>query len=96
MTTPRLRVEVVAALPERQAVRLLDLAVGSTVRQAVEESGLLNAFPEFAVAAGRVGIWGRPVDPDQPLRDGDRVELYRPLVADPKTARRQRAARDGT
>jgi len=78
-------VEVVFALPERQTLRRLRLAEGSTVQDALSASGLAQT--------GRVGIHGRVVSPATILRDGDRVEIYRPLRADPKELRRARAAK---
>lgn len=81
-----MRVEVVYALAQRQERVLLDLAPGSTVREALKASGCLQA--EFA----SVGVWGRRVSPETMLRDRDRVEIYRPLIADPKDVRRKRAA----
>ena len=88
-----MRIEVVYALPQQQERVLLDLAPGSTVLEAIEASGLLRRRPQ--VELGRVGIWGRPASPDTRLREQDRVEIYRPLTADPKEVRRARAARAG-
>ena len=85
-----LRVEVVYALPERQVLRRVSLREGSTVGDALLESGLMREFPE--IDSMRTGIFGRPVGKDALLRDRDRVEIYRPLRADPKEARRARAA----
>ena len=84
-------VEVVYALPQRQERVSLILPPGSTALDAVQASGLLRQLPreEF----GRIGVWGRPVTPETPLRDRDRVEIYRPLIADPKESRRERAAK---
>ena len=82
----RLRVEVVHALAQRQEVVPLRLDEGSSVAQAVAACGL-------SAASLRFGIGGREVRPDQVLRDGDRVELLRPLALDPKEARRLRARR---
>ena len=86
------RVEVVYATPSRQARYPLRIAPGATVDDAIRASGVLEAFPEIDLARNRVGVFGRLVRPDQALRDGDRVEIYRPLTADPKEARRKRAA----
>jgi len=86
-----MRIEVVYALPHRQERVLLDLAAGSTVLGAIEASGLLERLPQIEI--GRVGVWGRPVVPETTLRDRDRVEIYRPLTADPKEVRRKRAAK---
>ena len=87
----RLRVEVVYALPAEQVLIALEVEEGTTVAQAVEQSGILARFPESRPTLGNVGIFGKPVSPDAPVQEGDRVELYRPLVADPKAARRERA-----
>jgi hypothetical protein len=86
-----MRIEVVYALPQRQERILLDLAPGSTVLDAIQASGLLQRLPQIDL--GRAGVWGRPVSPDTRLRDLDRVEIYRSLIADPKLVRRERAAR---
>lgn len=88
-----LRVEVVYALRDRQALLAVDMEEGGTVGQAIQRSGILGQFPEIDLARAKVGIFGRAVSLDAPLRDGDRVEIYRPLIADPKNARREKAAR---
>jgi putative ubiquitin-RnfH superfamily antitoxin RatB of RatAB toxin-antitoxin module len=88
-----LHVEVVYAAPARQAVKSLQLPAGSRVREAIAASGLLAEFPEIDLAVNRVGVYAEPVELDTPLQDGDRVEIYRPLLADPKEARRRRVAR---
>lgn len=84
-------VEVVYATPEKQKLVRLEVAPGCTVGQAIERSGLAAAFPGMVVDPKAVGIFGRKVPLDHALRPGDRVEIYRPLIADPKEARRQRA-----
>jgi len=86
-----MRIEVVYALPQRQEQVVLDLAPGSTVRDAIQASGLAQRLPQIEI--GRAGVWGRPVSPETRLRDLDRVEIYRPLLADPKEVRRERAAK---
>ena len=87
-----IRVEVVYALPERQALLAVELPAGSTVAAAIEASGLRREFPELEIDPQAIGIFSRKVSLEQLLRDGDRVEIYRPLQADPKEVRRQRAA----
>jgi hypothetical protein len=87
------KVEVVYATPARQRVYALEVAAGATVREAIEVSGVLAAFPEIDLDRNRVGIRGRLATLDTPLGDDDRVEILRPLRADPKDARRQRARR---
>jgi putative ubiquitin-RnfH superfamily antitoxin RatB of RatAB toxin-antitoxin module len=83
---PDLRISVVYAEPARQRVRKLSLAPGSTVVDAIRCAAVVPEAQDV-----RVGIFGRLVDPSTPLRDGDRVEIYRPLKVDPKVARRNRA-----
>jgi putative ubiquitin-RnfH superfamily antitoxin RatB of RatAB toxin-antitoxin module len=85
------RVCVVYALPRAQRVVELALADGATVAEAVAQSGLLEEFPELNREAVAVGIFNRACALQTRLRDGDRVEIYRPLVIDPKEARRARA-----
>jgi putative ubiquitin-RnfH superfamily antitoxin RatB of RatAB toxin-antitoxin module len=87
----KLRVEVVFALPRSQDATAVELDPGATVAAAIEASGLLARHPQLRDGMHAVGIHGRVVTPAQPLADGDRVEIYRPLVADPMTARRRRA-----
>ena len=70
--------------------RMFELPVGATALQALQVSGLLQAFPELLSATLDVGIWGRICPPSQLLQDGDRLEIYRPLRVDPKVARRER------
>ena len=88
---PRLNV-VVAYSPAARAVDVtrLSLPAGSTVLQALRESGLLERHAGIDLASQKIGVWGKLRAPDDLLRDGDRVELYRPLQVDPKEARRQR------
>lgn len=87
-----LEVEVVYALPHHQELRALRLPTGATVGQALAASGLLRAYPEIDLAKNKIGIFGKLTQPAAPLRDHDRVEIYRPLAADPKELRRRRAA----
>ena len=88
-----IRVSVAAAWPDRQVVVDLELAEGSTVADAIAAAG---SHPELAgrdLSKLQPGIWSRPCAREARLRDGDRVELFRPLIADPKAMRRARAAR---
>jgi putative ubiquitin-RnfH superfamily antitoxin RatB of RatAB toxin-antitoxin module len=87
-----LNVEVVYALPGWQDVTRLKMPSGSTALQAVQQSGVLNRHPEVDLAQSKLGIFAKLIKPETPLRDRDRVEIYRPLIADPKAARKQRAA----
>lgn len=86
-------VEVVLALPDRVVIRQVLLAADATVAQAVAAAGLESEG--MPVDQLRLGIFGRRVAPEQQLRDGDRVEIYRPLTLDPKDARRRRARSRG-
>lgn len=86
-----IEVEVTYAAPDRQVVRTLRLPRGSRVEAAIRASGLLEEFPDIDLAANPVGVFGERVKLDTELRDGERVEIYRPLLADPKQARRRRA-----
>lgn len=88
-----IEVEVVYAVAGEQAVVRMAVAAGCTAWEAVERSGLLQKFSAIEPARCKIGVFGRECARAAPLQDGDRVELYRALVADPKTARRQRARR---
>ncbi|MDO8787675.1 MAG: RnfH family protein [Sulfuritalea sp.] len=87
-----IHVEVVYARPERQEVASISLPAGSTVAQAIEASGLLDKHPDIDLAGNKLGIYAKLAKPDTVLRDRDRVEIYRPLIADSKEMRKQRAA----
>ena len=87
-----MKIEVVYALPEKAEAVRLDLADGSTLMQALEASGLLAKYPEIDVKKNKFGIYAKLAKADAALRDRDRVEIYRPLIADPKEVRKQRAA----
>ncbi len=88
---PSIRVEVVHALATRQTSVMVNLPDGATVRDAVVASGVVAAAGLMPADLECVGIWNRVATPDSVLTDGDRVELHRPLIADPKEARRRRA-----
>ncbi|MGE5385807.1 MAG: RnfH family protein [Betaproteobacteria bacterium] len=87
-----IKIEVCYALPARQELISVALPAGSTVAQAIEASGLLSKYPEIDLGKNKVGIFGKLGKPDTALRDLDRVEIYRPLIADPKLVRKQREA----
>lgn len=95
-TEAPLRVTVVHAPAPRELweVELL-LAPGTRVHEALQRSGLMKRFAELARPGARIGIWGRACAADQLLRDRDRVEFYRPLLVDPKVARRERFVKQG-
>lgn len=84
-------IEVVYAQALEQDCCALELQSGARVRDAIERSGVLERHPEIDLRTQTVGIWNRRVGLDEPLRDRDRVEIYRPLTADPKEVRRRRA-----
>lgn len=88
----QIQVEVVFALPEKQTLVTLHLPEGATARDAVDASGLVAAHPEVDFGSLKLGIWAKLAKPETVLRDRDRVEIYRPLIADPKEVRKQRAA----
>lgn len=90
-----LRVEVVHATPQRQVLLTVAVPEGCTVAQAIERSGIRGHFPGLDVDPDAVGVFGRKVSLDHVLQNGDRVEIYRPLEADPREVRRERAARSG-
>ena len=87
-----IHVEVVYARPERQDVASINVPAGSTAGQAIEASGLLARHPEIDLTRNKLGIYARLAKADTALRDRDRVEIYRPLIADPKEVRKHRAA----
>ena len=94
MVEPVIEIEVVYAAVDRQVLRTVSVAEGSTIRAAVLASGIGEAFPELNLADCPLGIFGKVVaDPQVRLvQAGDRIEIYRPLLADPKEVRRLRAA----
>ena len=84
-------VEVAYAEPRRQFLRAVTVTTGATARDAIDASGVLLQFPQIDLEACRIGVWSRVVAAESLLREGDRVEIYRPLQVDPKEVRRQRA-----
>lgn len=83
-------IEVAYALKESQAIMPLKVRLGTTAEEAVYASGILNKYPEIDLAINKLGIFGKAIKNDTPLRHLDRVEIYRPLIADPKEVRKQR------
>lgn len=90
METETIAVEVAYALPEEQIILSLQLPRGTSVRQAIASSGILERFPRIDLEKQSVGIFSKACKLDQSVRQGDRIEIYRPLVADPKEVRKQR------
>ena len=83
-----LEIEIVYGLADRQVLRNMTVAEGTTVREAALQSGLEVEFPELDLQQAPLGIFGKAVKDETVLRDGDRIEVYRPLLIDPKEARR--------
>jgi putative ubiquitin-RnfH superfamily antitoxin RatB of RatAB toxin-antitoxin module len=86
-------VEVAYALPHKQAILPVEVAVGTTALEAARQSGIAEKFDGLDLENAKLGIFGKVVSPGQVLQEGDRVEIYRPLIADPKEVRKARAAR---
>ncbi|MCL2887209.1 MAG: RnfH family protein [Betaproteobacteria bacterium] len=91
-----LDIEVCYAQADKQELVRLRLPAGATVEQALQASGLLGKYPEIDLEKNKFGIYAKLAKSDAVLRDRDRVEIYRPLLADPKAVRRQRAAEGKT
>ena len=94
MTIDSINVEVAYALPEKQVIRAVNVDAGTTIGAAIVQSGIMMDFPELELTLedAKVGIFGKVAAMTTVLADGDRVEIYRPLIADPKEVRRKRAA----
>ena len=91
-----IHVQVCYARPGMQVLRDLTVVAGATLQDAIAESGILAEFPEIDFITGRVGIYGKLKPLDTLLREHDRIEIYRPLIADPKESRRKRAKKTGS
>jgi len=87
----KLQIEVAYALPQMQLIISTQVEPGTTLEQAIRSSGILEQFPDIDLASNKTGIFGKLAKLDTALRDQDRVEIYRALIADPKESRRQRA-----
>ena len=87
-----LDVEVCYAMSNKQELVRIRLPQGATLQQGLDASGLLGKYPEIDVKKNKFGIWNKLSKLDAALRDKDRIEIYRPLIADPKEVRKQRAA----
>ena len=92
MAEQRIEVEVAYAREQAQALIPVTGDPGLTAREAIERSGVTRQFPEIDLEVNRVGVYGKLISLDQVLEPGDRVEIYRPLIADPKEQRKKRAA----
>ncbi len=87
-----MKVEVAYARPDQQLILEVMLPEASTIEQAIEQSGILQRFPEIDLAVNKLGVFGKLSKKTAELKAGDRVEIYRPLIADPKEVRRKREA----
>jgi putative ubiquitin-RnfH superfamily antitoxin RatB of RatAB toxin-antitoxin module len=88
----KIPVEVAYALPEKQVILGVDVAVDATIEEVIRMSGILEQFPGIDLGKNKVGVFGKPGQLSDTLQAGDRVEIYRPLIADPKEVRKKRAA----
>lgn len=91
--TDKITIEVAYALPQKQSLLQLQVDSDITVKDAITESGILVSHPEIDLGDNKVGIWSKTCKLDSGLKDGDRIEIYRPLIADPKEVRKRRAER---
>jgi putative ubiquitin-RnfH superfamily antitoxin RatB of RatAB toxin-antitoxin module len=87
----QLSIEITYGLPERQSLISLSVKPGTTCEQAIVQSGILTMYSDINLNENKVGVWNRTCKLSQELQDGDRVEIYRPLIADPKEIRKLRA-----
>lgn len=87
----KIEIEVVYALPDKQTLLKQQVDAGTTVADAIQASGILDKHPEIDLATSKLGIFSKLIKSDTVLRDKDRIEIYRPLIADPKEVRRKRA-----
>lgn len=91
-TANHITIEVAYATPKKQLIIPVQVAPDTTALQAIKASGIMAKFPEIEQQTLEIGIFGKQIKPDTLLRPLDRVEIYRPLIADPKAVRKQRAA----
>ncbi|WP_371377754.1 RnfH family protein [Thalassotalea aquiviva] len=91
MLAEQITIELVYALPDEQTLMALHIDAGSTVEQAIEVSGILQKYPQIDLTENKVGIWNKSVKLSHVVEEGDRIEIYRPLIADPKEVRKRRA-----
>ncbi len=91
MNDEKIKIELVYALPAEQTLLKLEVPKATTIAEAIKLSGILEKYPEIDLEKGKFGIFGKLSKADAVLRDKDRIEIYRPLIADPKEVRRKRA-----
>lgn len=87
----KISIEVAFALPDKQTLLAVEVNTGATIEQAVEASGISDIHPEINLKENKVGIWSRMAKLKDVVNPGDRIEIYRPLIADPKEVRKRRA-----
>lgn len=92
MVSEHFDIEVAYAKSDEQVILTVSAEPGITVQQAVERSRIIERFPEIDLSSAKFGVFGKAAKGDAELQPGDRVEIYRPLIADPKEARKKRAA----
>lgn len=92
----KIQVEVCYALPEKQTLLSLEVEPSLTIESIIKQSGILELHPEIDLAENKVGIFSKLAKLNDTLYDGDRIEIYRPLIADPKEVRKQRAQKTKT
>ncbi|MGM0480583.1 MAG: RnfH family protein [Pseudomonadota bacterium] len=93
MSKALMTIEVAYATPEQQLILTVQVADDTTLEQCIEQSGIQQHFADIDLKQQKVGIWNKTAKLDAIPRDGDRIEIYRPLIADPKAVRKRRAER---
>lgn len=88
----KIKIEVAYARADQQVIKKIEVEAGTTAEAAIRQSGILEQFPEIDLATNKIGLFSKATKLDTVLREMDRVEIYRPLIADPKEVRKQRAA----
>lgn len=91
MNESLLKIEVAYALPDEQSLLTVHVAEGADIQTCIEQSGILHRHSDIDLSNNKVGIWSRSKKLSDPVKEGDRIEIYRPLIADPKDVRRRRA-----
>jgi len=91
MDKTQIQVELAYATPEEQVILTLSVTIGTTLGEGIEQSDIRNRFPGMTIDPEAVGIFGQKAAMDYILKRGDRIEIYRPLIADPKEVRREKA-----
>ena len=86
-----INIEIAYATPDNQIIKAMNVDVGTTAEMAIAQSDFLGRFPEINLEDNKIGIFGKVIKKDAVLKEGNRIEIYRPLIADPKEIRRQRA-----